>query len=75
MKVTMFDHETWSTLLKAYKIIRSYPIKGFKHPTKGVLGKRTLTYNEVSTLLKDLQYPIKTTLLRDLFDSLIRMSQ
>ena len=44
-----------STLLKAYNIVISYPIKGFKHPTKSVLGKRTLTYNEVSTLLKDLQ--------------------
>ena len=41
-------------LLRAYKIVRSYPIKGFKHPAKSVPGKRTLTYNEVSTLLKDL---------------------
>ena len=63
-----------STLLKAYKIIRSYPVKGFKHPAKSVPGKRTLTYNEVSTLLKDLQKPFRTTLLRDLFDSLVKMS-
>ena len=38
-------------------------------------GKRTLTYNEVSTLLKDLQQPVKITMLRDLTDSPIRMSQ
>ena len=63
------------SLLKAYKIVRSYPVKGFKHPAKSVPGKRTLTYNEVSTLLKDLQQPVKTTLLRYLTDSPIRMSQ
>ena len=61
-------------LLKAYKIVRSYPVKGFKHPTKSVPSKRTLIYNEVSTLLKDLQQPIKTTLLRYLIDSCVRMS-
>ena len=32
------------------------------------------TYNEVGTLLKDLQQPVKTTLLRDLTDSQVRMS-
>ena len=41
-------------LFKAYKIVRSYLVKGFKHPAKRMLGKRTLTYNEVSTMLKDL---------------------
>lgn len=64
-----------SALLKAYKIVRSYPIKGFQHPIRSVPGKRTLTYNEGSTRLKDLQKLIKTTLLRDLTDSPIRMSQ
>ena len=64
-----------STLLKAYKIVRSYPIKGFQHPVRSVLGKRILTYNKVSTLLKDLQQHVKTTLLRDLTNSPIRMSQ
>ena len=58
-----------SSLLKAYKIVRSYPIKGFYHPIRSVPSKMTLTYNEVSTLLKDLQYPIKTTLLRNLTNS------
>ena len=62
-------------LLKADKIVRSYPIKGFQHPVRSVPSKRTLNYNEVSTMSKDLQQPIKTTLLRDLTDSPIRMSQ
>ena len=61
-----------SALLKAYKIFRSYLVKGFKHPAKSVPGKRTLTYNEVSTVLKDLQQP---TMLRDLIDSPVRISQ
>ena len=52
-------------MLKAYKIVRSYPIKGFQHPIRSVPGERTLTYNKVRTLLKDLQKPINTTLLRD----------
>ena len=64
-----------SALLKAYKIVRSYPVKGFQHPIKSLPSKRTLTYNEVSTLLKDLQLPIKTTLLRDLTDSPTRIYQ
>ena len=64
-----------SALLKAYKIVRSYPIKGFQHPIRSVPGKRTLTYNEVSTMLKDFQYRVKTTLLRDLIDSPTRMYQ
>ena len=64
-----------SALLKAYKIVRSYLVKGFKHITKSVPSKKILTYNEVRTLLKDLQQPIKTTLLRDLTDSPIKMSQ
>ena len=64
-----------STLFKAYKIVRSYPVKIFQHPIRSVPSKRNLTYNEVSTLLKDLQQPIKPTLLRDLTDSPIRMSQ
>ena len=42
-------------LLKAYKIVRSYLVKGFQHPIRSVHVKGTLTYNEVSTLLKDLQ--------------------
>ena len=62
-------------LLKAYKIVRSYPIKGFKHPTKSEPSKSTLTYNEVSTLLKDLQPPTENTLLRDLTNLPVRMSQ
>ena len=64
-----------STLLKAYKIVRSYPIKIFQHPVSSVPSKRTLTYNQVSTLLKDLQQLVKTTLLRDLTNSPLRMSQ
>ena len=64
-----------SALLKAYKIVRSYPIKGFQHPSRSVPSKRTLTYNEVSTLLKDLQQLVKTTLLRYLTNSPIRMSK
>ena len=40
-------------LLKAYKIVRSYLVKGFQHLVRSVFGKRTLTYNEVNTLLKD----------------------
>ena len=63
------------SLLKAYKIFRSYAIKGFKHPTKNMPSKRTLTYNEVSTLLKDLQQHVKTTRLRGLNDSPIKISQ
>ena len=63
------------SLLKAYKIVRCCPIKGFKHPAKSMSSKRSLTYNKLSTLLKDLKYPIKTTLLRDLIDSPVKMSQ
>ena len=50
-------------LLKAYKIVKSYPIKGFKCLSKSMTSMRNLTYNDVSTLVKDLQQPIKTTLL------------
>ena len=64
----------FNTLLKAYKIVRSSPAKGFQHPVRSVPSKRTLTYNEVSTMLKDLQQPVKTTLLRDLTNSPIRMT-
>ena len=53
-------------LLKAYKIVRSYPVKEFQHLVRTVRGKRNMTYNEVSTLLKDLENLVKTTLLRDL---------
>ena len=63
-----------STLLKAYKIVRSYLVKEFQYPIRSMPGKRILTYNEVRTLLKDLQQPIKTTLLRDLTNSPIRIS-
>ena len=52
-----------STLLKAYKIVRSCPIQ---HPIKSVLGKR---------LVKGLQQAVKTTLLRNLTDSPNKMSQ
>ena len=64
-----------STLLKAYKIVRSYPIRGFQHPVRSFPGKRTLTYNEVSTMLKDLQQPVKTNMLRDLTYLPVRMFQ
>ena len=63
------------SLLKAYKIVRSFPIKGFQHPVRSVSGKRNLTYNEVNTLLKDLQQLVKATLLSYLTDSPIIMSQ
>ena len=36
-----------SALLKAYKIVRSYHVKGFKYSTNSVSSKRTLTYNKV----------------------------
>ena len=62
-------------LLKAYNIVRSYLVKGFQHPVRSVPGKRNLTYNEVRTLLKNLQHPIKTTLLKDITDSLVRIFQ
>ena len=50
-------------------------LKDLEHPTKSVSSKRTLTYNEVSTLLQDLQEPVRTTLLRYLTHSPIKMSQ